>query len=226
VNFSGKVKEVQSAEDVYRAKAVIVATGSSARHLNVAGEEELDGKGVFYCATCDAPLLRTMESRRAVVVGGGDSALHTALALLPHADSVTVISRGADIRAKPLLVDRFTRDPKAEILLERSVKNIVGEEKVTGITLENVRSHEQEIMPVDAVFVGAGQVPVTEFLDGTLALDDQGFIITDEMLNASIPGVFAAGDVRVNPLRQIITAAADGALAAHAAAQYLRMSST
>lgn len=223
VDFSNRIKEVFVNDDVFRTKAVIVATGSKPRRLQVPGESKLEGKGVFYCATCDAPLLRTMSSRRAAVIGGGDTAFHTAMALLPHAELITVITRGSEPRAKPALIQRLLQDQKARILVRRSVTEIVGEHGVTSVFLQNTETKDLETFGVDAVFVGVGQSPVTGFLEGKLELDASGFITTDARLNTSAPGVFAAGDVRDTPLRQILTAAADGALAAQAAADYLRM---
>lgn len=223
VDFTGPEKLVMTPSAAYAGRAVILATGSRPRRLGVPGESEFSGKGVFYCATCDGPLLRTMARRRAAVVGGGDTALHTALALLPYAESVSVITRGADLRAKPVLVKRFLAYPEANVFVNRSARAVTGEQSATGLTLENVLSKELENMPVEAVFVGIGQTPVTEFLEGALDLDKDGFIVTDDLLRTSMAGVFAAGDVRTTPLRQIITAAADGALAAHTAAEYLRM---
>ncbi|MDQ7781411.1 MAG: FAD-dependent oxidoreductase [Desulfomonilaceae bacterium] len=224
VDFSADTKRLVCGSAHYAARAVIVATGARPRRLGVPGEDKPAGNGVFYCATCDAPLLRTMKRRRAAVVGGGDSAFHTALALLPHADTVTVVSRSHEVRAKPVLVDRFMKDPKAQILTARSVKAVMGRRNVSGLTLVNVNTNEEITMPLEAVFIGIGQAPVTDFLAGALTTDREGFIVTGGNLNTSVPGVFAAGDVRVSPLRQIITAAADGALAAQSAAQYLRTS--
>jgi thioredoxin reductase (NADPH) len=225
VDFSSAEKRVFTSAHTFSARVVILATGSRPRRLNVPGESEYSGKGVFYCATCDAPMLRTMERRRAVVVGGGDTAMHTALALLPHAETVSVITRGPALRAKPVLINRFLEDSKARVVLNRSVKAVTGDQVATAVTLENTLTKEQENMLVEAVFVGIGQTPVTEFLNGAVELDQDGFIVTDNLLRTSVAGVFAAGDVRTTPLRQIITAASDGALAAHSAAEYLRMSS-
>jgi len=167
-----------------------------------------------------------MSSRRAAVIGGGDTAFHTALALIPHAESVTIVSRGSDLRAKPDLVRRFTREPKTKVLLQRAVMAVVGEKKASGLLLMDTASKETQIFTVDAVFVGVGQSPVTTFLGNALALNEEGFIETDRLLRTSQDGVFAAGDVRDTPLRQIITAAADGAIAANSAAEYLRSSPT
>jgi len=223
VHFSDPIKEVFVADRLYRARAVIVATGAQPRKLMVPGESEFQGKGVFYCATCDAPLLRTMASRRAAVVGGGDTAFHTAMALLPHAESVTVITRAAEPRAKPPLIARLEKDPKAGVLVRRSVNAVVGDKGVSGLVLQDTHTSETTTFPVDAVFVGVGQSPVTGFLTGSVELNESGFIVTDNRLRTSVPGVFAAGDVRSTPLRQIITAAADGALAAQSATEYLQM---
>ena len=222
VNFSDRIKVISTATMTYKTQTVIVSTGSKPRRLSVPGESEFEGRGVFFCAHCDAPLLRTMSSRRAAVIGGGDTAFHTALALIPHAESVTVVSRGSESRAKPALIGRFTRESNTKILLRRAVLAVVGKERASGLILKNTESKETENLPVDAVFVGVGQSPSTSFLGNALALNEEGFIKTDRVLRTSQAGVFAAGDVRDTPLRQIITAAADGAVAAHSAAEYLR----
>ena len=222
VDLGGEIKEVFTSEAHHRARTVVIATGSSPKALGIPGESELRGKGVFYCATCDAPLLRTMQRRRAAVIGGGDTAAHTALALLPHAESVTVITRGADLGAGQALRKRLQDNPAVTILLGRVVREVVGSERAEGLLIEKIPTRERETCPVEAVFVGIGGSPVTGFLQEALALDERGFIVTDSLLRTSVPGVFAAGDVRTTPLRQIVTAAADGALAAHMAHKYLR----
>jgi len=222
VDFSDRIKVISTATEPYEARSVIVATGSKPRRLSVPGEVEFENKGVFYCAHCDAPLLRTMSSRRAAVIGGGDTAFHTGFALLPHAESVTIISRGSELRATPSLVGRFTQEPSTKIVLQRAVMAIEGERNASGLVLQDTQSKDMETFPVDAVFVGIGQSPVTSFLGNSVALNEDGFIETDRLLRTSQAAVFAAGDVRDTPLRQIITAAADGAVAAHSAAEYLR----
>lgn len=226
VDLSDEIKVVSTLTEAYKTRSVIVATGSKPRRLLIPGEQEFENKGVFYCAHCDAPLLRTMASRHAAVIGGGDTALHTGFALLPHAESVTIISRGSALRAAPSLVGRFTQEPSTRIVLQRAVMAIEGEKKASGLVLQNTQSNDLETFPVDAVFVGIGQSPVTAFLGNELALNEDGFIVTDRLLRTSQAGVFAAGDVRDTPLRQIITAAADGAIAANSAAEYLRSSPT
>jgi thioredoxin reductase (NADPH) len=144
------------------------------------------------------------------------------MALLPHAESVTVITRGAEPRAKRPLVSRLEQAPGARVLVRRSVNAVVGETGVSGLILRNTETDQTETFPVDAVFVGVGQFPVTGFLTGCVELNEGGFIVTDDLLQTSAPGVFAAGDVRNTPLRQIITAAADGALAVQSAVEYLQ----
>jgi len=223
VDFSGPVKKVFAGERTYEARSVIVATGARPRRLEVPGESEFDGRGVFYCATCDAPLLRTLKRSRTVVVGGGNSAFYTALALIPHAESVTIITRGSRVRAQPTLIRRLETESKTAILTSRAVKSVIGDKMVTGMTLEDTVTHEVGVYTADAVFVGIGQSPVTDFLQGSLEVTEEGFIKTDQLMNTSAAGVFAAGDVRSTPLRQIITAAADGAVAAQTAAEYLRL---
>lgn len=223
VDLSGKSRSVRTEEATYFAPSLIVATGASPKALGVPGEGKLIGKGVFYCATCDAPLLRTMERQRAAVVGGGNSAYYTALALLPHAESIAVVTRGSEARADPVLVDRLAQEPKIEIVPETVVERVLGTDNVTGLKLKNERTDESVERALDAIFIGVGQKPVTGFFGGAVELDEEGFVITDANLETSVEGVFAAGDVRVSPLRQIITAAADGALAAHMAARYVRV---
>ncbi len=222
VEFSGTIKRVSTESGTYQARTVVVATGARPRLMNVPGESEFSGSGVFYCATCDAPLLRTMSDSRAVVVGGGDSAVHTSLALLPHAESVTIITRGDRLRANPALTKKILGDERIRVLVNMSVKAILGNEATTGLLLENRSTGESETFPTEAVFVGVGQSPATGFLGGALALNADGSIVTDSSLQTSIPGIFAAGDVRETPLRQIVTAAADGAVAAQNAARYLQ----
>lgn len=198
----------------WQGRALIVATGSLPRRLGVPGEARLDGEGVYYCATCDAPLLATLERQRAVVVGGGDSAVHTALGVLPYAEKVTLVARGA-LRASPALLARLKDDCKVNFVTGE-IAAIQGDKSVTGVSLQDGAE-----LDCDAVFVGVGNRPASGFLNGALELDAEGFIKTDQRLMTSLPGVWAAGDARSTPLRQIVTAAADGALAAQEAAAWL-----
>ena len=221
--FSNSTKHVHLRTESFQAESVVIATGSRPRRLSVPGESEFEGRGVFYCATCDAPLLRTMERSRVAVVGGGDTAFHTAMALMPHAESVTIITRASEPRAKVSLTQKIAEYSKARVLVNRSVKSVEGKDRVTHLVLENPANHAEELFELDGVFVGIGQSPVTDFLDSSIEKDEQGFVVTNPLLETSVAGVYAAGDVRTTPLRQILTAAADGALAAYNAADYLRM---
>jgi thioredoxin reductase (NADPH) len=222
VDFSSRPLKLFAGEESFLARSLILASGSHPRRLGVPGEARLEGKGVFFCATCDAPLLATMERQRALVVGGGDSAAHTALGVLPHAESVTLVARN-QFRASPALMKRLRADHKVSFLNGRKVSRVLGEDAVSGLSLGLGQGGGQEEIPGEAVFIGIGNRPATRFLGDALELDEQGFVITNSELAASAPGVFAAGDVRTTPLRQIITAAADGALAAQSAAGLLQM---
>ncbi|MGC8659506.1 MAG: NAD(P)/FAD-dependent oxidoreductase, partial [Desulfomonilaceae bacterium] len=222
VNFSNPIKLLSVGEKTIRSRSVIVATGCKSRRMLVPGEDEFYGKGVFFCATCDGPMLRTMSNRNAVVVGGGDSAFHTAEALLPHADSVTIIMRGSKPKAQRVLTRRLEQNPKTRIIADRSVIAVKGETSVNQLVLRNVHNGEIELFPVNAVFVGIGQAPATEFLEGKLEQTPEGFLVTDRELCTSTAGVFGAGDIRDTPLRQIVTAASDGAVAAGSATRYVR----
>ena len=221
VELDGPVKKAVTECGCHLARTIILATGAHPKRLGVPGEIELDSRGVFSCAMCDAPLLRTLKRQRALVVGGGNTAVHTALGLMPHAESVTLVTRGEALRAQPVMIEQFERSKKGEFKLSRSVVSIEGQEWVTGAVLKDPVSGELETVEVEAVFVGVGHVPTTAFLKGQAELDEEGFIKVDERLETSIPGVFAAGDVRVGPMKQIVSAAADGALAAQNAAEYL-----
>jgi thioredoxin reductase (NADPH) len=220
-DFSGDLKNVTTEQGVFETGSVVVATGAAPRKLGVPGEDDFDGRGVFSCAMCDAPLLRTLKRQRAVVVGGGDTAVHTALGLLPHAEKVTLITRGRSLRAQPILVDRFTKDMKSEIVTCRHVRSISGGDWVEALEIWDEETDKGYELEAEGVFVGIGLTPETGFLNGELALDEEGFILVDAGLATSAPGVYAAGDVRSGGLKQIIAAAADGALAATGAAAYL-----
>lgn len=221
VELAGQIKTITTDSEPYQCRAVIVASGSSPRTLGVEGEDTLEGKGVFSCAMCDAPLLRTLDRSRALVVGGGDSAVQTALGLVPHAEEITLVTRGPKLAAQSGLVERFMANDNAKCLLGQKVTAINGESWVKAVTLEDSQSHETRTQEMDAVFVGIGQSANTEFLAGALELDHEGAIKVEADLSAGIAGVFAAGDVRVSPLRQILNAAADGALAVKSASEYL-----
>lgn len=206
----------------YDAAAVIVATGARPRHAGFAGEERLTGHGVSYCATCDGMFYR---NKRVFVIGGGNSAAEEALFLSRLASKVTVVVRKDHLRAQAAIVDALERDERVELRLLTSVVSVDGNELIGSVTLRDNASGEVHTEVFDegsvGVFVLVGRVPETGLLDGLCELDEAGYAITDERMATRTPGLFVAGDARDKPLRQIVTAAADGAVAATSAAAYL-----
>ncbi|MCL6584053.1 MAG: thioredoxin-disulfide reductase [bacterium] len=200
-------------------RTVIVATGASPIRLNVPGEVEFTGRGVSYCATCDGPLFR---DREVVVVGGGNSAVEEALFLAKFARKVTIVHRRSALRADKILQDRAFQNPKIHFLWNSVVQEIKGDSQVRAVSLQDLTSRSLTTQPTDGLFIYVGSKPNTAWLPPAVKLDDKGFIITDERLSSSLAGLFAAGDCRQKPLRQIITAASDGALAGMMAYHYLQ----
>jgi thioredoxin reductase (NADPH) len=215
---SGGRHLVKTSEEDISADAVIVATGARYRLLGVDGETELTGKGVSYCATCDGPFYR---GKKVAVVGGGDTAVTDALELTTFADQVTLIHRRDELRAGEVLQEKARNNPKVDFLWNAVVEQVVGEPVVRYLRLKDTKNGTIFELPVDAVFVAVGSVPSTGFLGGVLPLDESGCIITNEQMETDIAGVFAAGDVRHNSARQVITAAGDGATAALSARRYI-----
>ena len=199
-------------------KTVVISTGANPRYLGVEGEEEFIGRGVHYCAHCDG---RFYKDRVVVVVGGGNSAVTDALHLSRLAKKVYLVHRRDTLRAERIYADAIFKAENVEFVWNSSVKNLIIKDKLEGVHLKNVQSGEENDIFADALFVSIGRRPATDFLAGKLALDGAGYIIADESTKTSIPGVFAAGDVRTKPLRQVVTATADGAVAVHMAEEYL-----
>ena len=206
--------------DMLQARAVIVAAGSTPRSLGIPGEESFLGKGVSHCASCDGLFFKGEE---VVVVGGGDSGLDEALVLAAHAARVTVVHRGARLRAQQSIVARASANHRVAILLDTVVEEIVGGDAVSGVRLRDQKSGEARLQPVKGVFVHVGLEPNTIFLQGLVALDGAGHIETDAMMRTSCPGLFAAGDIRKGSVALIAAVAGDGATAAVAAVRYLQM---
>lgn len=205
----------------FSSRAVIIATGANPRPLGVEGELELVGKGVSYCATCDGMFFK---DKTVAVVGGGNTAVEDALYLEKLASKVYLIHRRNELRADKILADRI-KSSSVEILWDSIVTKLVADEKLTEIDVKNVKTDSLSAVSVDGLFVAVGQTPNTSFLENADAkpeLTDGGYIIADEEMRTSIDGVFAAGDVRETPLRQIVTACADGAVAANSAIKYLQ----
>ncbi len=200
-------------EDVV-SKAVIFAAGARHRHLGCPGEEEFQGKGVSYCATCDGPFFK---GKRIAVVGGGDTALTDALYLSKLGSEVHIIHRRNEFRGQKVLQDRVMAKDNIRLQLGKTVERINGDSRgVTSVLLSDGTE-----LPVDAVFIFVGVIPNSEILEGFAALD-KGFVVADSHMMTSVPGLFAAGDVRTTPFRQVVTAAGDGAMAAHSADEYIQ----
>ena len=204
--------------DVVEGKAVIIATGAQPRYLNVPGEKEYAGRGVSYCATCDGAFFR---NRKVVVVGGGDSAVEEGIFLTRYADSVSIVHRRDELRAQPILQKRAFANEKISFIWDSVVTEIQGDMKVNQVIIQNVKTGETQALEADGVFVYIGYTPNTSFLGDIPILNEAGHIITDAKMATAIPGVFAAGDIRETNLRQIVTAASDGAIAAMASYHYL-----
>ncbi len=215
---SGGHHVVKTSEEDVIAEAVIVATGARYRMLGVPGEAELTGRGVSYCATCDGPFYR---GKKVAVIGGGDTAITDALELTTFASQVTVIHRRDELRASRALQEKAGNNPKVAFLWNAVVEEVLGQPGVSSVRLKDTKSGKLSEFPVEGVFVAVGSVPSTGFLNGVIALDEAGCIIINEQMETDIAGVFAAGDVRHNSARQVITAAGDGATAALSARRYI-----
>ena len=213
-----KIKIVKTGEQEYKALTVIVASGTEAKKLGVPGEEELRGKGVSYCATCDAPFF---FNQKVVVVGGGDTALEEALYLTKFAREVAIIHRRDKWRATRILQERVFSHPQINFIWDSVITEISGKDKVEGVFIKNVKTGEKKEIPCKGVFVFVGSLPNTNFLTGIVKLDEDGYILTDDQMKTSQEGIYACGDVRRKILRQVITACGEGATAAFAAEKYV-----
>lgn len=209
---------VITTEGDFIAQAVIIAGGLQFRKLEVPGESEFMGRGVSYCATCDGPLFR---DKTVAVIGGGDTALTDALSLSKFASRVKVIHRRNQLRASKVLQGRARADSKIEFIWDSVVTEVKGEKKVTDLVLKNTQNGTISLLAVDGVFVAIGLITNTEYLRGVLPLDEWGYIITTELMETTVPGIFAAGDIRHNSVKQAIAAAGDGAVAALSAEKFV-----
>lgn len=216
VSLDGNIKSVETAySGVLEARAVIIATGAMPRTLGLPRESALMGGGVSYCATCDGAFFK---GKAVAVVGGGNTAAEDALYLEKFASSVTLIHRRDALRADAILAKRIA-ESTVKVAWDSVVTQLNGENKLSSVTLKNVKTGELSDLPVSGLFVAVGQTPATEGLRGVEL--DGGYIVTDEEMRTSLPGVFAAGDVRKKTLRQVVTATADGAIAAESAIKLL-----
>jgi len=214
----GKIKKVILGDKSVNAKAIIIASGCSPRKLEIPGENTLFGKGVSTCATCDAMFFRNMD---VVAIGGGDTAVQETLFLTKFAKKVYLVHRRDKLRAAKMLQDRIFANDKVEIVWDSVPTEISGNKSVESVTIKNVKSGETNRIEAQGCFIWVGTIPNTEFLNNKIKVDKGGFIITDPRMETSVKGVFAAGDVRNTPLRQVSTAVGDAAIAAFCADQYI-----
>ena len=213
-----KVKIVKINNQEYRTLTIILASGVEASKLSVPGEEELRGRGVSYCATCDAPFFK---DQMIVVIGGGDTAIEEALYLTKFAQEVTIIHRRDRLRATKILQERVFSNKKINFAWDSVVTKILGKEKVEGVLIQNKKTGEEKEISCQGVFVFVGNIPNSKFLDEIIKLDEKGYILTDDNMMTSQEGIYACGDVRKKLLRQVVTACGEGATAAFAAQKYI-----
>jgi thioredoxin reductase (NADPH) len=222
VELNGDSKIVDLGKEKLAAKTVIIATGATPRKLNVQGEDDFSGRGVSYCAICDGAFFKNKEL---LVIGGGDSAVEEGNFLTRFASKVTIVHRRDKLRATPILQQKAKNNPKVDFLWNHTVETIKGENKVEKVVLKNTEDNSEQTVNADGVFIYVGLKPNTNYLKGNPILDKQGYLPTNEEMETSIPGVFAVGDVRQKKLRQIITAASDGAIAAMNAYEFIESKS-
>lgn len=224
VKLESDIKEIVGQQQTYKAKSVIIATGAIPGLLNCLGEKEFTGRGVSYCATCDADFFTDLE---VFVIGGGDAAVEEALHLTKFGRKVTIVHRRDELRAAKSIQEKASKNPKIDFIWDTVVEEIKGEGLVNSILFKNVKTGEikeyraNENEGAFGVFVFVGYIPETKLFKGIIDMNDANYIITDENMNTNVEGVFAAGDCRVKSLRQVVTAVSDGAIAAIQAEKYI-----
>ena len=219
VQLHGKVKQIETNEGVYTARAVIVATGAGHKHLGVERESDLVGRGVGYCASCDGMFYR---GKTVAVVGGGNSAAADALVLSRIAKKVYLIHRRDSLRATKIYHEPLKNAENVEFRWNSAVSQLLYDEKLTGVKLKDTVSGMESELELDGLFISIGREPATDLFRGQLELDASGYIVAGESTETNIAGVYAVGDVRTKAVRQVVTAAADGAVAAHYVEEYLK----
>ena len=218
LSLEGPVKTVKTSSGEYQGKAVVLATGASPRELGLAHERELRGHGVSYCATCDGMFYR---GKTVAVVGGGNTAVSDVLYLSRLCQKVYLIHRRDQLRASKVYLDPLQQAENVEFVWDSQVQKLLYRDMLTGVQVRHKKTGELREIPCDGLFVAVGHVPNTELYQGQVELDQAGYVLADETTQTNLPGVFAVGDLRKKPLRQVITAASDGAVAAHFIEEYV-----
>ena len=218
VELAGQVKTIHTSGGDYQARTVVLATGAHPRELGLPGERELRGRGVSYCATCDGMFYR---GKTVVVVGGGNTAVSDVLYLSRLCEKVYLVHRRDTLRASKVYLDPLQKAENVEFVWDSEVKQLLRDQAVTGVRVRNKKTGEERDIPCGGVFVAVGYLPNTELYRGQVELDEAGYVLADETTQTNLPGVFAVGDLRKKPLRQVVTAASDGAVAAHFIEEYL-----
>ena len=218
MELDGKIKKVKTQSKEYEAKAVILAMGAEPKKLGLDKEDEFRGRGVSYCATCDGAFFK---DRDVVVVGGGDTSAEDAMFLAQYANKVYLVHRRDTLRATKILADRVIASKKVEKVWNSVVEAILGEDHVTGVRIVNVKTGDKREIKADGLFIAIGVRPNSELIKGKINMTEAGYVLTNDAMETNVPGVFAAGDIRQKPLLQLVTAAADGAIAAYSAQKYI-----
>ena len=218
LELNGEIKVARTSEGDFFGRTVVLATGAHHRELGVPGEQELSGRGVHYCAACDGFFYR---NKTVVVVGGGNSAAADAMTLSRIAKKVILVHRRDTLRATKIYHQPLMEAENVEFFWNSTVSRLLEDGRLSGVVVRDVNTGEETTIPCDGLFISVGRKPATELVKGQLALDEGGYVVADESTKTNIPGVFAVGDVRTKVLRQVVTAVADGAAAAHRAEEYL-----
>lgn len=219
LELAAEPRRIKTSSGVFEARAVIIATGASPKKLGVPREEALTGRGVAYCAACDG---MRFKDKIAAVAGGGNSAAESALELSPICETVCVVHRRDKLRAEAVYMEALQKAGNVQFFWNARIEALLGDKSLTGLRLADMVTGETKDLACDGLFVAIGRTPETELVKDQLALDKSGYIVADETTRTSVPGVFAVGDVRTKPLRQIVTAAADGAVAVKYVQEYLQ----
>jgi thioredoxin reductase (NADPH) len=218
LDITGDVKKVQTEDNLYEAKAIILAMGTTNKKLGLEKEKKFIGSGVSFCATCDAAFYKEAD---VAVIGGDNTAVIEAQYLTKFAKKVYIIYKGNSLTAVKAEQDKAFSNEKIEIILDSVVEDIEGDNQVEGLKLKNLKTGEETTIKIDGMFISIGTAPNIEILNGVIDMDEHSYIITDDDMRTNIPGVFAAGDIRHKSLRQLVTAMSDGAIAAYIAGKYI-----